>query len=390
MFKRSPLLNFIKKIFLQLRIFISCSQSLIIIACFISSKKKITNNINLLCINTERLGDLVLSTDFLFCLGNHSCYQMKYLLIQDIYVSLFDWEKIGFSPLPINKTKYKKNLLYRLLFIHEIRKQEFLTIINFTPERGWINDELVMTSVAKEKIALKSSSIYLSSVILKYINKKYSTIYDYGINNEYNKLNFLLEYYRIEKKIIKDALNFNDEVLTSILKRVGSRKYICISPFTSDNKRTWGINNFIKLATYFESTLNFLILGTKNEINSIQAELQNASISMNKTNIFTCYDKDLGKIASIIRNSLIFIGNDSGLTHIAHNLEVPTIAIIGGGEYGRFFPYKDNPNTYYFYHQLDCFGCHWNCIYKEKYCLTNISVEMVIDKIKEIIEVNKN
>ncbi len=76
---------------------------------------------------------------------------------------------------------------------------------------------------------------------------------------------------------------------------------------------------------------------------------------------------------AIVKASKLFIGNDSGFTHIAKAIGIPFIAVIGGGMYGKFFQdAATNKSQYFFYDTMDCFGCKWNCIYDKPYCITNI------------------
>ena len=123
-----------------------------------------------------------------------------------------------------------------------------------------------------------------------------------------------------------------------------------------------------------------IILGKETELNEFNKGIKQNS-NLNNEIVF-----NIPEAINIINNSTLFIGNDSGLTHIAHNLKVSTIALIGGGDFGRFFPYKNNEDTYYFYHKLECFNCHWNCIYSEKLCLTEIGFNDVLNKIYQVLE----
>jgi ADP-heptose:LPS heptosyltransferase len=82
-----------------------------------------------------------------------------------------------------------------------------------------------------------------------------------------------------------------------------------------------------------------------------------------------------------MKNCSLYIGNDSGLTHLAHQLNAPLIAIIGGGKFGKFFPYKEREDAVFLFDQMDCFGCDWNCIHDKRYCLINVSPELVYAKI---------
>jgi ADP-heptose:LPS heptosyltransferase len=77
----------------------------------------------------------------------------------------------------------------------------------------------------------------------------------------------------------------------------------------------------------------------------------------------------LGELAAVISNARLFIGNDSGPTHMAMALRVPTVAVFGPTDPGQF----DFSGHALVYRDLDCSACsfyggrrcrlgHWDCI----------------------------
>jgi hypothetical protein len=57
------------------------------------------------------------------------------------------------------------------------------------------------------------------------------------------------------------------------------------------------------------------------------------------------------------------------------------IAIVGGGKYGKFFPYKEREDAFFISYPMKCIGCDWRCVDDSKSCLTNVTPELVYDKI---------
>ena len=95
---------------------------------------------------------------------------------------------------------------------------------------------------------------------------------------------------------------------------------------------------------------------------------------------------DLLILAAVYEKSLMYVGNDSGLVHIAMAVGIPTVCIIGGGHLGRFYPYGDEKMHIPVYYKMPCFGCNWKCIYPEIRCINNINVDNVIKNIDRIFE----
>jgi ADP-heptose:LPS heptosyltransferase len=67
-----------------------------------------------------------------------------------------------------------------------------------------------------------------------------------------------------------------------------------------------------------------------------------------------------------------YIGNDTGLSHIASLVNLKCLIILGGGTFRRFFPWPSADNQTVIFHGLPCFDCDWQCSFKERYCLSLI------------------
>jgi len=89
--------------------------------------------------------------------------------------------------------------------------------------------------------------------------------------------------------------------------------------------------------------------------------------------------------AVVINSSILFIGNDSGLTHLAKALGKKFIGFIGGYHFGVFFPYLVCNTDNYIYREIDCFGCERNCIFENPECVNDIDSDFIINKIEEIL-----
>jgi len=380
--KNKSLYHIINNLYVQVKIFITGSISLFIILLFSKIKNTDNREKQLLCINTEKLGDLLLASDFLFSLGNNGNYNQKYIVIQDNYLSLYNWGKLGFRPIVFNKISYKYNLIYRIKFILQLRQITFSLVINITPERGWINEELSLVASTNERICLKEKSRYLSPVLINCFNKRYTNIKKYSILNEYEILKSFLRELNIYGQKVFDIFNISTgEKVKDILAEINGQKYICVAPFASGKIKSWNLDNYFEILEKYNDKYQIIILGNRTEIEKFKKRHGRVKNVINKYFSFT-------DTVAIIKKTSVFLGNDSGLTHIAHNIEISTVAIIGGGEYGYYFPYKKNPKTIYYYHHLDCFGCHWDCIYKERYCLKYVRVDEVIKGINSFLVLN--
>ena len=91
----------------------------------------------------------------------------------------------------------------------------------------------------------------------------------------------------------------------------------------------------------------------------------------------------LEALAGEIATADIFLGVDTGPAHLALALEIPTVVILGGGDYGRFFPYGKAKAVF---KRMACFQCHWDCRYDRALCLHEIPPAAVVREVLEALK----
>jgi ADP-heptose:LPS heptosyltransferase len=253
-----------------------------------------------------------------------------------------------------------------------------------TPARGMLNDEISVFSGANKIIALNSNKKYLKGLSAKIMDNYYNEILFAKIKNEYTKVEELIsQFSKIEKEIIHNniktfKISGSNKLIDS--GKVKKNEYIVIAPLSTEIDRTWGLDNFSGLSKELSKFNKIVLLGSENEKTLlIRIKNKNENVIIDTS--------PLEELPDILNYCKIFIGGDSGLTHIALKLGKPLLAILDGGYFNRYFPYReeDKKNNYIF-HMMDCFECGFNCIYDKKYCLTNISFEEVFEKANQILK----
>lgn len=76
--------------------------------------------------------------------------------------------------------------------------------------------------------------------------------------------------------------------------------------------------------------------------------------------------------ADVLSSCQVYIGNDTGLSHLASLVVPKCLVILGGGTFRRFFPWPDAQNQHLIFHGLPCFDCDWECLYDQRVCLTKV------------------
>jgi len=83
----------------------------------------------------------------------------------------------------------------------------------------------------------------------------------------------------------------------------------------------------------------------------------------------------LPTLAALLADSSFYFGNDTGAMHLAASLEIPIVAIFGGGTWPRFTPTARRGLA--LVQPLPCFGCGWDCSFSATHapCLNSITAE---------------
>lgn len=333
------------------------------------NNKSITYQRNILFINSEKIGDLIISSEIL----NNKVFPRfdnVYFLIKSEYSDLFKNYKGNIRFITFNKHKFLFSLTYNLDFVKFLKGLKIKEVYNISQARGQINEILANIPGSHIKYATNNDPLYLGS-FYHYWNKKYKSIIFAETLNEYVKIEKLMQFISVS------VLDNNTNIFINTHYPIKLNYIpIIIAPYSSSLVRDWGVHNYCSLISKINKNNKILILtSTIQKIKAIKdfGFLKNVVVN----------DTGLANVANILKVAKLFIGNDSGLTHFAIKLKVKTVAIIGGGTFGRYFPVpKSEEFAKYYYYKMDCFNCNWKCIYKEPYCHKYVKVEDVLTYIE--------
>jgi ADP-heptose:LPS heptosyltransferase len=113
------------------------------------------------------------------------------------------------------------------------------------------------------------------------------------------------------------------------------KKYCCVHSGARDTKRWWGPEKFAKVADKLaEKGYSVVLTGTEIEaetVRKVEQKLVYPAINLvGKT--------DLGTLAALLKNSRMLFSNDTGVSHIASALEVPSVVIFLASDPIRWAP----------------------------------------------------
>lgn len=150
-------------------------------------------------------------------------------------------------------------------------------------------------------------------------------------------------------------------------------KYLVIHPGSGSKIKNWPVENFLSVYEYFQKNA-FILLGPAE---SEQVPFWESKAGKEKLIINPEWDK----LIEIMENTDIYIGNDSGITHLFASAGIKTVAIYGPTDPKIWGPRGENVKI--LWKKVKCSGCDEEmkkkC--KEKICLKEIKVEEVIEAV---------
>ena len=296
----------------------------------------------------------------------------------------------------LDRRTYRRSLLYRIRLIRQLRRRRFSVAINPIYSREPSTDELLYCCGAQERIACEGDVNNISPSV-KQRNNRYCTriipsstgiITEVERNREFVKQ---LTGRDLSGEETLPRIRLSDTQMSEarqLLLREGINpeveQLVAMFPGASNEIKMWQPERFAALANYIAETYKarILICGAPSD-----RETQEAVASKVSAPVVRLVGKtDLLQLAAILKYSALYIGNDSGPLHLAVAVGTPTLCILGGGHFGRFYPYGDPQMHRVVFQKLECFHCNWLCPYEVAHCIRDITVEKAWRAVRRMFE----
>ena len=187
----------------------------------------------------------------------------------------------------------------------------------------------------------------------------------------------------------KTRLNVSESSLNAIESKIQNpkSKIALIHPVAAFDTKQWATENFARVAEFLsEKGLQTVAIATKKE----REVLENLK-KLSKVPILTFDDLTLPEITALASRAKIFVGNDSGIAHIAAAVQTPSVVIFGSSNRNHWRPWTDAPNEIV-YEKFACQPCagYFCKEFDEPKCILSVKIESVIEAIEKILLINQN
>jgi ADP-heptose:LPS heptosyltransferase len=164
------------------------------------------------------------------------------------------------------------------------------------------------------------------------------------------------------------------------------KRLVVIQPFSGRAIKNWPLQDFLRLGGWLTSEMstNTVLLGTKAEAASVP-DIADRCAQLGVRSLIG--ETSLAEAMKVISEADLFIGNDSGLTHIAARLDVPTLALFSGvAPIEAWAPYGRNLRILHM--PVKCAPCHLCALEDcpaDHICLRGIDLEYVQSQAWELL-----
>ena len=160
-------------------------------------------------------------------------------------------------------------------------------------------------------------------------------------------------------------------------------QYALFHPTAAFATKQWHSENFGRVAAHLAGlNIATVAVAAKNETDVLE-KLE----AVSKVPILTFNDFTLPEITALASKAKLFVGNDSGIAHIAAAVGTPTVVIFGSSNRNHWYPWTNAPNEMVF-NEFACQPCPgYECKeFGDAKCIKGVSIEQVTAAIGRVLD----
>lgn len=172
------------------------------------------------------------------------------------------------------------------------------------------------------------------------------------------------------------------ETVASLGKKFHTDRPFALLHPSSKFTKQWPTENFARVAEFLTANgLEVVAAGSKDEAASLTELREVAAVP-----VTTLYELTLPEVTALAAQANIFVGNDSGIAHIAAAVNTPSVVVFGSSNRSHWYPWTDAPNEVV-YEQFHCQPCDgYECKeYGDAPCIRNVAAERVFAAIERVL-----
>ncbi len=316
-------------------------------------------------VRADGIGDLVFSLPVLESIRRTYAPMRCVLVCNSAAASFINELGVVDEVLPYDTFRYRWNPIYRLSVWSKLRNVAPSVAISLGFHRSPTSEELTLATGAETTMCMSGNDEMIPDSDRRRFDKRYSLVVEVPDHVSERE-----RYEVLAKSQGWPSIEWSREYSVRSI-RPKTRPVIAFCPGGSAEIRRWPLDRWVDLVQRFAQNHNVecrLIGGTPDRrlLESISSRLGD-TVAMQIA-------VDVLSLAKHLGDADVVVGLDAGASHVATRAGIPTVVILGGGHFSRYFPYGKASvcNAV-----QECYECNWRCTRDKNYCLTEISPEQV-------------
>lgn len=331
-----------------------------------------------LVVKLRSIGDTVLATPSLVALKRFLPNAQVDILLEDWVAPVLD----GFDAID-NVLTIAKGAFERLRTAREIRRNRYDVVFNL--HGGTTATFLSYASGARHRVGFAH---YQYKFLYNHLLSSATDFWHQEATHSAEQQLSLLGFVGVP---VEDRPKSRLVVTDAALKTVrttcdggwfNSSDFVLMHPTSAFFTKQWAVENFALTAEHLaEKGFQTVAVAAKHE-SSVLEKLKGAST----VPITTFDDLTLSEITALASKARLFVGNDSGIAHIAAAVGTPSVVVFGSSNRNHWRPWTDAQNEIVF-NALPCQPCPgYTCeVFGEPKCIIGVTPEAVFAAIERVL-----
>ena len=180
----------------------------------------------------------------------------------------------------------------------------------------------------------------------------------------------------------KAVVNVSEKLRVAGFEVEESEPFAVIHPTAAFDTKQWATDKFARVAEELRARgLTPVAIVSAKEKAILESLIKQTSVRL-----IGLSDLSLPEIAALTSRARLFIGNDSGIAHIAAAVGAPCVVIFGSSNRAHWRPWTTRPNEVVF-EEMQCQPCpgYFCAEFEEPECILRVPVERVVAAIDRMI-----
>lgn len=319
-------------------------------------------------VRLDAIGDFVLSSGHLSVLIRRLRTQdLKPVLLVSSEVKSIAQGYFGdhcFKIVDISRHRFMRSPWYRAQIILQLRGMSPKLAVHFVHSRLFGFSDTVLRAIStSQKIGSYGDLANQQSLQKKISDRWYSRLIPDPFPNSHE----LLRQREFLSSLFGEQIQLQPPISIPNLKtdRKLPENFLVVAPSASWIKKRWGLPQFLEVATQLADQNKWDVrwIGGPSDL-QIAEKLSKMGVPSHQILIGST---SLPETAALISQAKLVLTNDSAAAHLAAAARVKSVVVLGGGHFGRFFPYPKEAGPgmpIAVYHPMECFNCNWHCHFR--------------------------